>query len=162
MIQTIRGGGPIDTLTPAELHDFWREQQAIQDVRERERQKAKKDLRRSTLLATPAGTRVSVLDGITPEPGYKWVVRFISVYLAAAGTGQAFITSDSTSTLGAITQTKCVAAFTTSAQYQPQSMPEGACILNAAEGIYLNFTQNINGYMIAGWEIAAERIGELA
>ena len=166
----IHGGAIVDIPTAEETaaavdarhRAFWHEQQAIESARERERQRAKKDLRRSTLLATPAGTRVTILDGIAPEPGYKWVVRYISVYLAAAGTGQAFITSDTTSTLGALTQAKCVAAMTTSSQYQAQSLPEGACILSVGEGLYLNFTQNINGYMIAGWESVAERIGELA
>lgn len=159
---TIAGGQRFETVTPDEMHAFFREQAAIQDARNRELQRTKKDLRRSTLLSTPAGTRVSVLDGITPASGYKWLVRILGVYLAATGTGQAFITSDTTSTLGALTQSKPVASFLTTGVYQVATFPQGACVLDADEGLYLNFTSNINGYMIAGWEIAAERIGELA
>lgn len=162
MLQTMHGGAQLDFVTPAEMKTFQEQQSAIQDVRERERLRGKKDMRRSTLLTTPAGTRPSVLDGITPLPGYKWVVRFVSVYLSATGTGQVFITSDSTSTLGALTQSKCIASFTTTAVYQTQSIPEGACILSADEGLYFNFTSNIAGYMLAGWESIAERIGEFA
>src|SRR5215469_15906914 len=147
---------------PEQRKHWWGEQARVADERQRQQLRGIKDMRRSTLLTTPAGTRVTLLDGITPEAGYKWVVRYIGVYLASAGTGQAFITSDTTSTLSSLTQSKPVAAFTTSAQYQTQSIPEGACVLSMDEGLYLNFTQNINGYMIAGWETAAERIGILA
>jgi len=147
---------------PEQRKQWWGEQARIEDERQREQWRGIKDLRRSTLLTTPAGTRVTLLDGIAPAAGFKWVVRYIGVYLASAGTGQAFITSDTASTLSALTQSKPVAAFTTSAQYQTQSIPEGACILSVDEGIYLNFTQNINGYMIAGWEAPAEKIGVLS
>lgn len=149
-------------LGPEARRAWWDEQQAIAEARQREQLRTIKDMRRSTLLTTPAGTRVTLLDGISPEAGYKWVVRYISVYLASAGTGQAFITSDTVTTLGALTQAKCVASLTTSAQYQAQSIPEGACVLAENEGLFLNFTQNIVGYMIAGWESAAEQIGKLA
>ena len=73
-----------------------------------------------------------------------------------------FITSDTTSTLGELTKSKPVAVFTTSAQWQTQSIPEGACILSVDEGLYLNFTQNVTGYMLAGWESPAELVGRLA
>lgn len=168
--QLVRGGQAIDVPTADETADavdgrmrqFFAEQGAIEDARQRNLQRTKKDMRRSTLLITPAGTRVSILDAITPEAGYKWVVRFLSVFLATAGTGQAFITSDTSSTLGSLTQSKLVAVFSTSGIYQTTTFPEGACVLDHNEGFYLNFTQNISGYMVSGWEIMAERIGELA
>ena len=156
-------GAELDArLGPEARQSWWNEQATIASQRQREQLRALKPMRRSTLLTTPAGTRVTVLDGITPEAGYSWVVRYIGVYLASAGTGQAFITSDTTSTLSGLTQSKPVAVFTTSAQYQTQSMPEGACILSMDEGLYLNFTQNVNGYMIAGWETPTEMVGRLA
>jgi hypothetical protein len=171
----IRGGAKLEVPDLAEIgavvsagvgpdarRQWWAEQAEIADTRQRAELRALKPLRRSALLTTPAGTRVTILDGITPEGGYVWVVRYIGVYLAAGGTGQAFITTDTTSTLGAITQSKPVAVFTSSAQYQTQSIPEGACILSVDEGLYLNFTQNINGYMVAGWESPAEMVGKLA
>ena len=167
----IRGGAKVEIPDLAEIDarigaavgpearkQWWSEAQQWQ----REELRTVKDLRRSTLVTTPAQTRVTLLDGITPEAGYKWVVRYISVYLASAGTGQAFITTDSASTLSSITQSKCVASYTTSAQYQAQSIPEGACVLSVNEGLYLNFTQNVVGYMIAGWDVMAERVGVLA
>lgn len=149
-------------LGPEARRDWWAEQKAIEDARERERYRGMKDMRRSTLLTTPAGTRVTILDGIAPEAGYKWVVRIVSVFLASAGTGQAYITSDTTSTLGSLTQAKAVASYTTSAAVQVATLPQGACILDEGEGLYLNFTQNINGYMLAGWEVPAMMIGKLA
>jgi hypothetical protein len=156
-------GAELDArLGPESRATWWDEQASIASQRQREQLRAIKDMRRSTLVTTPAGTRVTILDGITPEAGYKWVIRYIGVYLAAAGTGQAFITSDTTSTLGELTKSKPVAVFTTSAQWQTQSIPEGACILSVDEGLYLNFTQNVTGYMLAGWESPAELVGRLA
>lgn len=171
----IRGGAHVEIPNLAEIEatigaavgpqarqQWWAELQADQRAKEAQQYRALKALRRSTLLSTPAGTRVTVLDGITPEAGYMWVIRYIGVYLASAGTGQAFITSDTTSTLGGLTQSKPVAVFTTSSQYQTQSVPQGACVLSVDEGLYLNFTQNINGYMIAGWESPAEMVAKLS
>ena len=168
--QLVRGGAPIDIPTADEVADavdprmraFWAEQRGIAEAREREQLRTMKDLRRSAMLTTPATTRPTVLDGISPEAGYKWVVRLVGVFLASAGTGQAFITSDSASALGVLTQGRPVAALTTSAQFQVATFPQGACVLDEGEGLYLNFTTNINGYTITGWEVMAEQIGKLA
>lgn len=149
-------------LGPEQRREWWAELQAEQQAKDEILYRAIKDLRRSALLSSPAGTRVTILDGITPEAGYKWVVRYVGVWLATAGTGQAFITTDTSSALGGITQSKPVAVFTTSSVYQTQSVPQGACILSQDEGLYLNFTQNINGYMLAGWESPAEKVGRLS
>jgi hypothetical protein len=156
-------GAELDVRLGPEARRQWHEEAArAADDRERVRLRGLKDFRRSTLLTTPAGTRVSLLDGISPEPGWKWVVRLIGVNLAAAGTGQVFITSDSGSALTVQTQSRPVASFTTSAGTQVEFINAGACILGVDEGLYLNFTQNIQGYMIAGWMSVAERVGELA
>ena len=158
----LKSGVEIDIPTRGEvredIHTAWRDHES---QRERERARGIKKFRRSALLSTPAGTRVSILDAITPEAGYSWVIRCISVYLASAGTGQAFITSDTSTTLSSITQSKPVAVFTTSAQYQVEFLNAGACILDVDEGLYLNFTQNVNGYMVAGWMAPTEMIYKL-
>lgn len=169
-LQMVKGGQALDIPTPDEtaaavdgrMRELWAEQSAIEAARQREQLRTMKDIRRSTLLLTPAGTRVTVTDGICPESGYKWLLRYLGVWLASAGTGQAFITSDTSTTLGALTQSKVIAVFTNSSAYQTVNFPQGACVLDDGEGLYLNFTQNINGYMVAGWETAAEMIGKLA
>ena len=149
-------------LGPEQRKEWWTESARHEDLMMRQHYKALKKFRRSTLLTTPAQTRPTVLDGITPDAEWSWVVRQIGVYLASAGTGQAFITSDSAATLGARTQSQPVASFTTSAQYQTIFINSGACILDVDEGLYLNFTSNINGYMLAGWMSPTEMVGRLA
>ena len=153
---TLRAGMTLEIPNTKEIAEVVAAERHKAQIEEMEKARGLKYLRRNTLLSTPAGTRVTLLDGITPEPGYVWAVRSISVTLASAGTGQVYITSDSTSTLGVLTQSKPVAAFTTSATCQVELLNSGACLLNVDEGLYLNFTQNIVGYMLQGWAAPAE------
>ena len=83
------------------------------------------------------------------------------MFLAATGTGQVFITSDSGSTLTSLTQSKAVASFTTTATSQVEFLNAGACVLDVDEGLYFNFTSNISGYMIAGWMAPTEMVYKL-
>jgi hypothetical protein len=151
----IAGGVTFQTATPDEVRGIFREEMKEQ-ARETERARAVKAMRRSVQLTTPAGTRLTQLDSVTPAAGYIWSVRLIGVWLAAAGTGQSFITSDTVSTLSTQAQRQPVATFTTSAQWQVAYPPKGACTLSVDEGLYLNFTQNITGYILAGWEVPGE------
>lgn len=162
-VTEIRGGAKLEHVTPAEMRQFFEEQANIEQARDRERFKGIKDLRRvSNCPGAAAGTRVTINDGITPDAGYKWLVVAISVFLAAAGTGEALITSDTSSTLGALTQCRPAAVFPTSFQYQIAYPPKAAVVLSEGEGLYLNFSQNISGYMLAGWITPAEMIGRFA
>lgn len=158
----IRGGASFDHVTPDEMRGMLGEQAAIESARDRERYRGIKDLRRSINLSSPAGAHITINDGITPEAGYKWLVMGVSVWLAAAGTGEAFITSDTASALAAPTQGRPVITFSTSFVYQVGNLPKGACVLNEGEGLYLNFSQNIQGYMLTGWLTPAELIGRFA
>ena len=157
----LRAGMTLDIPSRDEIGEVVRHEYSRAQEAEREKARGIKLLRRSTGVTTPAGTRVSLLDGITPSAGTVWAVRLVGVWLASAGTGQAFITSDSSSTLAAPAQRQVVAEFATSAAYQVATFPAGACMLNVDEGLYLNFTQNINGYILSGWEVPAEMVYKL-
>lgn len=161
MITTIRGGGTIEHVTPDELRAELRSVMAAESAAERERLRGIKDLQRAALIASPAGTHITLTDGYTPDAGYKWMIRHIGVYLASAGTGQVFLTTDTTSTLGPTAQARPVAVFLTSGQYQAADIGSGACILSEAQGLYLNFSQNVVGYFMSGWIVPAEMVGKL-
>lgn len=159
--QLIRGGGTIDTLTPAELHDFLRQQQEIQDTRDREKYRAIKLLRRDSSLTTPALTRITTNDSITPESGYIWCVLMVSAQLASSGSFQAFITSDTDTTKTAASQRRLVASTSTNNQYPALPIPKNACILLPGEGLFLNASANIQSYFLAGWYLPEEKQGLL-
>lgn len=148
---TIAGGRSYDVASPAEVKQIVADQ-----LREREHARGIKPLRRDTALITPAGTRFTAADAITPESGYVWAVRILSVQLASAGTGEAFITSDTNTAVTTSAQRRLLAAFGTSSQYQVATFNSGACILNGDEGLFLSFSQNITAYMVAGWEVPAQ------
>lgn len=160
-VQLIRGGGTIDTLTPSELQAFWREEQQIQQVREREHLRAVKLMRRDSSLTTPALTRITTNDSITPASGYVWAVLMVSAQLASSGSLQAFITSDTDTTKTAASQRRLVASSNTNNQYQALAIPKNACVLLADEGLFLNASTNIVSYFLSGWEVPAEMQGKL-
>lgn len=162
MIQTIRGGGPIDTLTPGEFHSFMREQEEIQDARDREKYRAIKLLRRDTALTTPAQTRLTTIDNITPEAGYVWCILMISAQLASSSSLQAFITSDTSATFAtSAVQRRLVASTSTNNQYPALAIPKNACVLLEGEGLLLNAGANIQSYFMSGWMLPAEMQGKL-
>lgn len=166
--QMVRGGGTLEIPTAEETADvvdgrfrsFWAEQQEVQQAREREHLRGVKLLRRDTALASPAGTRFTVTDDITPEQGYVWCVLLVSAQLASAGTFQAFISSDTDTTRTAAQQRRLVANGASN-QYQAISIPKNACVLMPGEGLFLNASQNINSYFLSGWEVPAEMQGKL-
>lgn len=160
MLQTIRGGGQIDTVTPAEMRTFIGEQQEIAQARQREQLRGVKLLRRDTALTSPATSRITTLDSITPEQGYVWCVLMVSAQLASAGTFQAFITSDSSGLVTAASQRRLVASGASNI-YQAVPIPKNACVLMPGEGLFLNAGQNIQSYFLSGWEVPAEMQGKL-
>lgn len=161
MAQTvIRAGAVLDTPNTAEMADqmsrFVIEQSAISETREREHARGIKLMRRDYSLATPAQTRITTLDDITPQQGYVWCILQISAQLASSGSFQAFITSDSDTTKTAAQQRRLVGSTSTNNQYPVLSIPKNACVLYPGEGLFLNASANIQSYFIAGWEVIAE------
>ena len=161
-IQTIRGGGTIDAVTPAEMHDFLTQQQEIQQTREREHLRGIKLLRRDSSLTTPAQSRLTTIDSITPEAGYIWCVLMISAQLASSGSLQAFITSDTSATFAtSAVSRRLVASTSTNNQYPALPIPKNACVLLEGEGLLLNASANISSYFLSGWMLPAEMQGKL-
>jgi hypothetical protein len=166
--QLVRGGGTLDIPTADEnaaaamghVRAFVAEQQEIAQARQRENLRGVKLLRRDTSLTTPATTRITTADGITPEQGYVWCVLMVSAQLASAGTFQAFITSDTDTTRTAAQQRRLVASGASN-QYQAIPIGKNACVLLPGEGLFLNAGQNITAYFLSGWEIPAEMQGKL-
>ena len=162
MLQTIRGGGQIDAVTPTEMRQFYNEQQDIEAARERERFRAVKLLRRDSSLTTPATSRLTTIDSITPESGYIWCILMVSAQLASSGSFQAFITSDTSTTFAtSAVQRRLVASTSTNNQYPALPIPKNACILLAGEGLLLNASTNIQSYFLSGWMLPEEMQGKL-
>lgn len=166
--QMVQGGRTLDIPSADEnaaavdgrVRAWWLEEQEIQQAREREHLRGVKLLRRDFALTTPAGTRFTVTDGITPEQGYVWCVLLVSAQLASAGVFQAFITSDTDTTRTAASQRRLVAAGASNT-YQALTIPKNACVLMPGEGLFLNAAQNILSYFLSGWEVPAEMQGKL-
>ena len=146
-----------DIATPADIR-----QVMIEQGREREKLRGIKDIRRSVQLPGTAATRVTIADGIAVPAGYKWVIRLLGVSTVSAGIGVASITSDPNATLAGASLAMIVASFPNSLIAQVATFGNGACVLSEGEGLFLYFAQNISGYLITGWEVPAERIGEFA
>lgn len=161
-VQLVRGGGTIDAVTPAELRQFYAEQEGVEAARERERFRAVKLLRRDSSLTTPANSRLTTLDSITPESGYIWCILMVSAQLASSGSFQAFITSDSSATFAtSAVQRRLVASTSTNNQYPALPIPKNACILLPGEGLLLNASVNIQSYFMSGWMLPEEMQGKL-
>lgn len=154
----IRAGLSFDVPSREDIAEVTRAELAHYDAQQREKLRGLKDLHRDTSLTTPATSRVTITDSITPAAGYKWVVRLLGVQLASAGTLQAFITSDQNATAAL---SRRLVASAASNQYQVVTFNSGACVLNEQEGLLIVGGQNILSYFVAGWEAPAERIGEL-
>ena len=162
MLQTIRGGGQIDAVTPTEMRQFYNEQQDIEAARERERFRAVKLLRRDSSLTTPAQSRLTTIDSITPESGYIWCILMVSAQLASSSSLQAFITSDTSATFAtSAVQRRLVASTSTNNQYPALAIPKNACILLPGEGLLLNAGANIQSYFMSGWMLPEEMQGKL-
>ena len=159
-IVTIQGGAKFETATPDEVRKIMQHEAAT----ERERYRAIKDFRRNVQVVTTAATYSTLTDYVTPEAGYKWLVRLLSVSLASAGTGQAFITSQSGAApvLTMPTQSRCIAEWGTSLAYQVSTFGMAALVLNEGEGLFFNTTANVTGYMLQGWLTPAELVGRLS
>lgn len=167
-LQQVRGGGTLDIPTADEttavmmsrVEAFWAEQEAISEAREREHLRGVKLLRRDSSLATPATSRFTVTDDITPEQGYVWCVLLVSAQLASAGIFNAFISSDTDTTKTAAMQRRLVAAGASNI-YQALGIGKNQCVLMPGEGLALYAGQNIVSYFLAGWEVPAEMQGKL-
>jgi hypothetical protein len=151
------GPHKVDIASPADLAQI-----LIAQARDKEKIRGIKDLRKAITTGTPSGTYNTISDGVQVDAGYKWVIQLISVTLASAGTGQVYVTSDPATTLGGPTKAAMVASLLTSGTAQVAVFGKGPVILSESEGLFLNFTQNVSSYLIAGWHVPAERVGELA
>lgn len=162
MLQTIRGGGTIDAVSSTEMSAFMAEQAAIQDARDRDKYRGIKLLRRDSSLTTPAQTRLTTIDSITPESGYIWCILMVSAQLASSSSLQAFITSDTSTTFAtAAVQRRLVASTSSNTQYPTLPIPKNACILLPGEGLLLNAGANIQSYFMSGWMLPEEMQGKL-
>lgn len=168
--QMVRGGGTLDIPTAEEnataamghVRSFWSEQEAIQEARDIEKYRGVKLLRRDSALTSPAQTRLTTIDSITPEAGNIWCILMISAQLASSGSLQAFITSDTSATFAtAAVQRRLVASTSSNNQYPALPVPKNACILLEGEGLLLNASANILSYFMSGWMLPAEMQGKL-
>jgi hypothetical protein len=162
---TVQGGARWDLPTAAEISDvmdqrlaaFSQVQQQVADARDREHARTIKPMSAAVTVSAAAQTRYTSLDAVGPSQGYIWAIQIIACQLASAGTLQAFITTDTDTTKTAATQRRLVVNGSTSSAYQVATFGKSACLLAADEGLFLNASQNIISYYLAGWEVAAER-----
>lgn len=154
---TITGGARYDVASPAEIREIM-----VEQLRERERARGIKDIRRSVLLNTPAASHVTIADGIACPAGYKWVIRLVGLSLAASGFAVIYITSDPNASSAGVSLAMCVGSMPSSAGNFVQTYGNGACVLSEGEGLLFSCGQNVTGYLIAGWQVPAERIGMFA
>ena len=156
----IQGGQRFQTTTPDEVREIIAQARIAERGALLEELRGVKLLRRDAPVTTPALTRITTNDNITPESGYVWAVLMVSAQLASAGTFQAFITSDTDTTKTAAMQRRLVASGASN-QYQAIAIPKNACVLLPGEGLFLNAGQNIISYFLSGWEVPAEMQGKL-
>jgi hypothetical protein len=89
-----------------------------------------------------------------------WGVRLLGAQLASAGTMQAWITSDTSTSTTAANSRRLVASGASN-QYQVFTFNSGACILLPDEGLFMSAGQNITSYFVAAWEVPAEMAWKL-
>ena len=163
-LQLVRGGASLDIPTPDEVadvvdirtRDFWREQQAIAEARERERARTIKPVR----AAGPSAAATGSFFITGPDSGYMWNVKLISVQTDAADTVQAFIATAAPAT-GA-TPRSLISNFGASATSQVTTFSSDQILLNSDEGLWLKAAaHNITAYFITAIEVMAERIAEV-
>ena len=158
----IRGGETFETSSPGEVREIIREAQLSEAAALREELRGVKLLRRDSSLTTPATSRLTTIDSITPEAGYIWCILMISAQLASSGSLQAFITSDTSATFATTAVSRrLVASTSTNNQYPALPIPKNACVLLEGEGLLLNASANIQSYFMSGWMLPAEMQGKL-
>ena len=158
----IRGGETFETSSPGEVREIIREAQISEAAALREELRGVKLLRRDSSLTTPATSRLTTIDSITPEAGYIWCILMISAQLASSGSLQAFITSDTSATFATTAVSRrLVASTSTNNQYPALPIPKNACVLLEGEGLLLNASVNIQSYFMSGWMLPAEMQGKL-
>jgi hypothetical protein len=173
-LQMIRGGSPVDIPTPGEVADvvdlrtraFYREQQQIQNERDREKYRAVKWLEVVvTGTADGSGNITLPTKGqpiLGPEQGYAWSVRRISVNGITPG-GSAFLNlfySDGAGGTGLTKFIDSLSAFD-AARYASSGsiivMPGRSLMVNG--GVLGN--NAVIALMLGVWEAPAERAAEL-
>ena len=160
--QVVRGGGTLNIPDSDEIRQIVREAQVAESAALREELRGVKLLRRDSSLTTPATSRLTTIDSITPEAGYIWCILMVSAQLASSGSLQAFITSDTSATFAtAAVSRRLVASTSTNNQYPALPIPKNACVLLEGEGLLLNSSVNIQSYFLSGWMLPAPMQGKL-
>ena len=122
------------------------------DAIERSKARGVKVVRISSPGPSPAAQ--SVYTGLGPESGYIWALRLLSVQLASAGTALAYVTSSAPGT--SATPQRLAANMSTSNANQVSLFAKGQLMLYPDEALWINATQNITAWFMAGWEVPAE------
>jgi hypothetical protein len=165
----IQGGQPIDVPTTEEITEqlggqmraFLREQQEIENTRQRERLRGLKRIE-VFMPITPSSTSVFIGQSVGtntgngPEQGYLWSVRLVSIVLAGTGTLTVFKSSSDKDTRRPIWNTG------TGQQYQVATWSADQARIRFGEGLYILGSTNLSSVYMAAWELPAEREGEFA
>ena len=168
----IRGGAHIDILSAAELgaeldlrlgpearQEWWSEYQRA-EAAERAKVRGIKPVRWGGAVNAQT-VFLGGANGVGPESGYMLQVRLISCQVASSDTVQVFIASAAPPT--GVTLPRLIQNWSTAGTAMVQTFNAGACMLFNDESIYLSAAaHNVTAFFVAGFQVPAERVGELA
>jgi hypothetical protein len=153
----IKAGAVIDVPTRDEVREDI--SAAVRDMAEIESERLRARARAFTPMRISGniGNRSTFLLDATPESGYVWNLKLISVQLVGSGTCVAYISSSAPQT-GATPQRLIGTGTVANSANQIMTWSSSQVLLFPDESIYLTATSNLLTYFITAMQVPAEMI----
>ena len=162
MLYTIKGGEQIDVPTADEVADvvdqrhqaFWRQQQQLEDARQRERLRG---LKRMDIFLKVQPAAATFFTGPLIDEGYVWSLRLVGVNVDASNIFVMYRASQDKDTRRPIWVDPT--AGTTHVAYFSSDQAR----LRHGDGLYfVPSAGNVTSVFVSAWQLPAEREGEFA